>query len=93
MAPDPEEPKKQFDPEVAKKISEHVRTKWKNGCPMCNSKNWELAGFTGISVKKDLGPDVILGGPNLPSACILCRNCGNTVLINLIVAGVMGKDG
>jgi hypothetical protein len=93
VEPDPDVEKKTIDPAVAKKLTEHIRLKWKNGCPMCGARAWELSGFTSVPIKKDLGPNIVLAGPNLPSAAIVCRNCGNTVLVNLIVAGVMAKDG
>jgi hypothetical protein len=83
----------EIDPAVAKKLVEHIQRKWKNGCPMCGARTWDLSGFSNVGIKKDIGPSMALGGPALPCACVICQTCGNTVLINLIVAGVMAKDG
>lgn len=79
---------------AAQKIVAHIHAKWTNGCPMCGSRAWELGGFVNLPIAETLNPaEILLGGPALPSTVVVCKNCGNTVFINLIVAGMVAKDG
>lgn len=35
---------------------------------------------------------MILGGPSYPSIGLVCANCGNTQVINAVVAGIIDGD-
>jgi transcription elongation factor Elf1 len=54
-------------------------------CPLCGAQKWTIAdGFVLVALEDDGSVAFHLGGPRLPSAAIICDNCGNTHLINLI---------
>jgi hypothetical protein len=57
-------------------------------CTLCNRAQWVLAnGLVILSLSENL-EEVSLGGPSLPCAALVCQNCGNTLLINLVTLGL-----
>jgi len=36
---------------------------------------------------------VIIGGPVIPVVAVTCLNCGNTVLVNALIAGAVARPG
>ncbi len=63
-------------------IIKHLTEKWGNAnCPMCKSGPWEIQGVIfGLTA---FTPGYITSGvPTMPLVPVVCRNCGNTVLIN-----------
>ncbi len=75
-----------------KAFLEFVKTRTRLGaCDVCGSNAWtfsdsiwELREFNGGSLK--------LGGPIYPVLAATCPNCGNTHLLNAIVAGVLQPE-
>jgi hypothetical protein len=73
----------------AKKFLQYLNGKWAGRpCSQCGASAWqvqdsifELRGFSGGSL--------VLGGPIVPLIPVTCSNCGNTVLINAILAGAI----
>ncbi len=57
-------------------------------CPICGNPDWQFQdGFIRIVVQKDIR-NISLGGQNYPCVVIICKNCGNTHLLNLITLGL-----
>ncbi len=72
-----------------KKLIAHLAAKWTGRpCPMCGAANWN-AQNSSFQLMEFHGGNVVIGGPVIPVVPITCANCGNTVLINAIVAGVL----
>ncbi len=60
----------------------------KLGCSACTHTQWTLAdGFVFLSLSDSPG-SIPIGGNGLPSVALTCKNCGNTLLFNLIVLGL-----
>jgi len=79
--------------EQLKVLEKHINEKWATKkCSLCLQNSWRVSGFTGIMMREN-HRTLNLGGPMIPCAAITCWNCGNTVLINLLVAGVYGDGG
>ncbi|MGN8197912.1 hypothetical protein ACS8Y6_04405 [Salinisphaera sp. RV14] len=59
--------------EVASRLEERgVR----NACPMCGGKSWTVAdGYFNQALQGEL-KGMVLGGPSIPSAALICTNCG-----------------
>jgi hypothetical protein len=64
-------------------------TQWRHGpCPVCAAESWDWA--------RNLGqiPNMLMFGPNggntVPVVLINCNNCGYTLPINAVVAGILG---
>jgi len=78
-----------FEAAKIQKIIEHIKNTWTvQSCPMCKQNNWEIHGQVTLS----LGPSVgrsSAAGQSLPCAVIVCQVCGNSVIINLVVAGAV----
>lgn len=73
------------------KIIGHLRDKWvSRPCPMCGIGEWEVQDSVFQLMQFQEG-GLVLGGPILPVVPVTCRNCGNTVLVNAIVAGVVSS--
>ena|ERR1700691_3157307 len=77
----------QATPDAWRAASDWIREKWqKDGnptCPYCTNKTWWI------------GNPVVLGtvtgvGGSPPMFPITCRNCGQTVFVNALVAGDEG---
>lgn len=74
------------------KLVEHLRTKWHGrSCPMCNAGTWNVQNSTYQLLEFNQG-GLVLGGPVIPVIPIVCSNCGNTLLINAITAGIVASD-
>lgn len=57
-------------------------------CPVCAHPEWTLAdGFIFLAIQEPSGP-VVLGGPSMPCVALVCNNCGNTVLLNVMTLGL-----
>ena len=84
--------------EQMKKLRDHLQENWKApvGCPVCRSNKWNLSDHIyelreflrgGLSVESGSGGIV-------PLSPVMCETCGNTVLINPLVAGIdLGGNG
>lgn len=63
-------------------------------CPLCRSPHWTLAeGLVFLVLQEqpagqEPAVPVSLGGSGLPCAAIICTNCGNTHLLNLLTLGL-----
>lgn len=73
-------------------LRDHLDAKIVNGCPLCRAKSWEAHSFAPLALSPY--PDAhTFDAKALPCAALVCQNCGNTVLINLVVAGVLLPHG
>ena len=76
----------------SEKLIGHLKQKWGGQkCPMCHQGKWsvqdnvyELRGFHGGSM-------VFGGSALIPIVPVTCDNCGNTILVNGIMAGVVDR--
>ena len=57
-------------------------------CPLCGTNTWTLAdGFIALPLQEGFSAFEV-GGPALPCVALVCNNCGNTYLINLLNIGL-----
>jgi hypothetical protein len=57
-------------------------------CSVCRAQQFTLAdGYVSLSISPT-SKAVQIGGPHLPSVALVCTNCGNTFLFNLILLGM-----
>ena len=70
-------------------LIQHLQEKWQDRpCPMCNARKWNIQSKA-FELREYYGGDLVIGrGPIIPVIPIICTNCGNTVLVNSLVAGV-----
>lgn len=75
------------------KVLQHLRLKWRSQtCPMCNGGPWHVDG-TAFELRAFQGGNMVLGaGPIIPVIPVTCNNCGYTVLVNAIKAGVVSPS-
>jgi len=78
---------------VAEKIIQYLNEKWqKRPCPMCGVGNWSVQDRV-FELREFHGGSLVVGGtPIIPIIPVICNNCGNTILINAIIAGVVMKE-
>lgn len=70
----------------------HINARWRNkACAICGVNNWTFNGPVSLSINPALN-QMMIGGPQVPVAVATCRHCGNTVLINLVVAGLVNPN-
>ena len=79
-----------FDAATIERIIQHLKSAWTvQACPMCRKSNWEVHGPITFSLGTTEGStSYATFGQNLPCAAIVCQSCGNSLLINLVVAGI-----
>ena len=71
----------------SEKAQEWFNKNWQGSklCPICENKQWQLVEEFVEIRNYNPNPDGQAGV--YPSALIVCVNCGNTLIINAIVAG------
>jgi hypothetical protein len=57
-------------------------------CPCCRSDRWNLADGYVILPVSPSAVNRVESGERLPCVALVCTNCGNTQLINLLVLGL-----
>jgi hypothetical protein len=74
---------------AAEKIVEALKQQGATrACALCGKGPWALAdAFYFLTAQQDL-PNVSVGSPGMPLAAMVCENCGNTVLINMLILGL-----
>ena len=76
----------------ADRMIAHLRDKWKGrNCPLCGEGGWQVQDKA-FELREFHGCTMVLGGPVIPLIPITCSNCGNTVLVNAISAGVLDRE-
>ena len=76
--------------EAQKQISQAVNARAESlrACTVCGHTTWTIAdAVVTLPGQAHLGA-VTPGGRVLPSAALVCDNCGNTHLLNLLVLGL-----
>ena len=58
---------------------------------MCGIGGWNVQDSTYQLLEFNQG-SLVIGGPVIPVIPIVCNNCGNTLLVNAIIAGVLKPD-
>lgn len=73
---------------IIKAITERVPNM--AACSVCRTRNFTLGeGLVRLDLSELHSSTIrIGGGPSLPSVVLVCQNCGNTILLNLIVLGL-----
>ena len=77
----------------SKKLIAHLSNKWSGRrCPLCNTGNWNVSDKV-YELREFHGGGLVIGGtPIVPVVPVTCDNCGNTVLVNTIVAGLTPQE-
>ena len=75
----------------AGKVIALLQEKWKGrNCPLCGEGNWEVQEKP-FELREFHGGAMVFGGVIIPVIPITCSNCGNTILVNAIKAGVVER--
>ena len=75
------------------KLIEELNKKWHGkGCPMCGNASWVVSDKV-FELREFNNGDFIVGNvPIVPIVTVSCDNCGNTVLVNPLVLGIMKNN-
>jgi hypothetical protein len=76
-----------------KKFVDHLKDKWKGEpCPLCKSGNWNVTDKV-YELREFHDGNMVIGiGQIVPVVPVTCDNCGNTVLVNSILAGTTSRQ-
>lgn len=75
------------------KLLSHLKSKWQGRpCLMCGTGNWNISDSIFELREYNQGNLVLGGGPIIPVVPITCDNCGNTVFVNAIKAGLIESN-
>ena len=70
-------------------LLDFLQAKWQNRpCPMCGGGPWQVED-TPYQLTQFQQGGFLIGAPVVPVAVITCGNCGNTVLVNALLAKVI----
>jgi len=70
-------------------VISHLQDKWgSRPCPMCGKGPWNVHDSTYQLTEYNEG-GLVIGGPVIPVVPVICGNCGYTILVNAILAGVV----
>jgi hypothetical protein len=58
---------------------------------MCGTSQWSVQDKV-YQLSEFHGGNLVVGGPLVPVIPVSCTNCGNTVLVNAIIAGAIKPD-
>jgi len=76
---------------IADKLSEKGATR---PCHRCGQNAFTvLEGFTHIQLQEDFSAGLVIGGPSVPVANIVCNNCGAITLHALGALDMLPKEG
>ncbi len=75
--------------DIVKEIIKHITTRWaRNLCPMCFHRQWNILPEI-YELRKFHDGELIIGDSNIiPLVPVICKNCGNTILINILHVNV-----
>jgi hypothetical protein len=78
----------------SEKLINHLKEKWGGQkCPLCLHGEWSVQD-NAYELREFHGGSMVIGGSALiPVVPVTCNNCGNTVLINGIIAGLVDREG
>jgi hypothetical protein len=69
-----------------------LNSKWGNrSCPMCSKGPWSVQDRV-FQLNEFHQGNLVVGGPLIPVIPVSCGNCGHTVLVNAIIAGVLPAE-
>lgn len=71
------------------KVIRFLNEKWLGRpCPMCGVGRWSIDQSIFQLMEYNNG-GIVIGGPVIPIIPVTCTNCGNTVLVNALVANAL----
>lgn len=78
-----------FDKETKEKIAKAIQEKGAlMPCQRCGKTNFSvLDGFVSVPLAQQIYGGIVIGGPQVPTAVIVCDNCGN---LNYHAIGALG---
>ena len=83
------------DKEIQERIIKALEAKMGKAapkCPICGHNHWSVGNrYVVLSVSKN-PKQVTIGGENYPLIPLVCSNCGNTHLLNLLTLGFTSAD-
>lgn len=56
-------------------------------CQICGNKQWTIGDM--VELRPYEGGNLTLGGGTFPAMQVVCANCGNTLLVNAVLSGVV----
>lgn len=82
--------------EQHKSIDSFIKNKWTLPpiCPVCNENSWSISPEL-FELRAFHGGSMVIGDKSgiVPLILITCANCGNTIFINALIAGLDLKGG
>lgn len=83
-----------LDAAEKEKVIQFLRSKWGDlaKCQGCGQSHWGVGDIAVAAVPMGSGSGFAFGGPTYPFVAIFCSNCGQAVLMNAIVCGIVAGD-
>lgn len=76
------------------KMIQFLKDKWQDAhCPLCGMNHWNVTGKYFKLIEFDAKRSIfnMSGSDIIPVVPVTCSNCGNTVFVNAIVAGLVDR--
>jgi hypothetical protein len=75
---------------VIQKLTE--KTGGMHPCPVCGHAAWTVGNQYVVISLSPQPTEIHMGGPVYPTIAIICSNCGNTHLINMLILGFSQEE-
>lgn len=74
---------------TGQELINHINDKWINKtCPYCGGVDWTVSEKI-FELREFNNGSLNIGGIVTPVIPVVCNKCGNTVLINMIITGLL----
>ena len=72
-------------------LIKHLKEKWAGRpCQQCGVGDWQVQD-SAFELRQFHGGGLRIGGPLIPVVPVVCSNCGNTILVNALIAGALER--
>ena len=65
---------------------------WGTNCPICKNSRWTISD-TIFELREFQGKGFHVGGAMYPVITLTCETCGNTIIFNAIIMGILTPPG
>lgn len=76
------------------RLIQHLQEKWEaQPCPMCGARQWNVQDKS-FELREFHSGDFVVGSSSvIPVIPVICSDCGNTILVNSLIADVENDKG
>jgi len=83
--------RQQATAKVLQRVNERIGRA--RSCAVCGHTDWAVdSAVVNLSLSNNPHIGLVIGGAQMPTVPLVCKHCGNTHLLNLLVLGLTAED-